>query len=290
MNLRIQAQRATHLLSSTLAVVAQRLPFIKHFAPLISSPATLRLATPLTVSFAGIDTLTGQTTFVTPLNGFDNPAEATVGESFEWLFQTGGNHTAASYSVTGLPPGTSYSYGLAGPNGAVFPGGTITGSVTVPGTFQVTIIGYRFANLRGNQTPPYTLTINATQAASPFETWQQQFWMGDDLANEAISGPNADPDGDNIPNLLEFTLELNPTTKQALPGTFGDDPDDPELLLWEVPYFGAGNLTFQESTSLDGDNWTDVPEGSIEVLPNSIQFRASTEDATKKFFRLKATL
>ncbi|MDB4504996.1 hypothetical protein N9240_03640, partial [Akkermansiaceae bacterium] len=135
MNLRIQAQRATHLLSSTLAVVAQRLPFIKHFAPLISSPATLRLATPLTVSFAGIDTLTGQTTFVTPLNGFDNPAEATVGESFEWLFQTGGNHTAASYSVTGLPPGTSYSYGLAGPNGAVFPGGTITGSVTVPGTF-----------------------------------------------------------------------------------------------------------------------------------------------------------
>ncbi|MEJ6635135.1 MAG: hypothetical protein QNL77_05425 [Akkermansiaceae bacterium] len=290
MNLRIQAQRATHILSSTLAVVAQRLPFIKHFAPLISSPATLRLATPLTVSFAGIDTLTGQTTFVTPLPGFSNPAEATTGEDFDWRFETGGNHTAASYRVTGLPPGTSYSPGIPGPNDAVFPGGRIIGEIPVAGTFQVTIIGFRGPNQNSSQTPPYELTINATQAATPFETWQQQFWMGDDLANEAISGPNADPDGDDIPNLLEFTLELNPTTKQVLPGTFGDDPDDPELLLWEVPYFQTGNMTFQENSDLSTDNWTDVAEGDIEILPNTIQFRVSKLDATKKFFRLKATL
>ncbi|MDB4374788.1 hypothetical protein N9Z37_00510, partial [bacterium] len=96
------------------------------------------------------------------------------------------------------------------------------------------------ANLAGNKTPPYTLIINVTQAATPFETWQGQFWMGADLANEAISGPNADPDDDGIPNLLEFTLELNPTTPQALPGTFGEDPNDPELLLWELPYISTG--------------------------------------------------
>ena len=113
--------------------------------------------------------------------------------------------------------------------------------------------------------------------------------MGDDLANEAISGPNADPDGDDIPNLLEFTLELDPTAPQSIPGTFGADPDDETKLLWEVPYIGTGNMTFQESNSLDGDHWTDVAEGQIEVLPNSIQLRA-TMDASKKFFRLKATL
>ncbi|MDB4310711.1 hypothetical protein N9956_04755, partial [Akkermansiaceae bacterium] len=242
MNLRIQAQRATHLLSSSLAVVAQRLPFIKHFAPLISSPATLRLATPLTVSFAGIDTLTGQTTFVEPLAGFDNPTETIVGEDFTWAFKTGGNHTAASYSVTGLPPGATYSYGLPQPNGAVFPGGTITGVVSVQGTFQVTIIGWRNPNETGSKTPPYNLIINATQAASPFENWQQQFWTGDDLTDEAISGPNADPDGDDIPNLLEFTLNLTPLAKETIPGTFGVDPDDNTEVLWEIPYFGAGNL------------------------------------------------
>ena len=49
-------------------------------------------------------------------------------------------------------------------------------------------------------------------------------------------------------------------------------------------------MTFQESTSLDGDHWTDVAEGQIEILPNSIQLRATKEDASKKFFRLKATL
>ncbi|MDA7518126.1 hypothetical protein N8511_04215, partial [Akkermansiaceae bacterium] len=207
MNLRIQAQRATHLLSSSLAVVAQRLPFIKHFAPLISSPATLRLATPLTVSFVGVDTLTGQTTIVAPLNGFDSPTDTTVGEDFTWAFNTQGNHNARSYEISGLPPGVTYSFGLPGNPSQ---GGVFSGSVSVPGTYQVEIIGWRFINFRGERTPTYTLTINATQAASPFETWQQQFWTGDDLADVAISGPNADPDGDGIPNLLEFTLNLTP--------------------------------------------------------------------------------
>ncbi len=287
MNLRIQAQRATHLLSSTLAVVAQRLPFIKHFAPLISSPATLRLATPLTVSFVGIDTLTGQTTFVAPLNGFDDPTDTTVGEDFTWAFNTQGNHNARSYEISGLPPGVTYSFGLPGNSNQ---GGVFSGSVSVPGIYQVEIIGWRFLNFGGQGTPTYTLTINATQAASPFEIWQQQFWTGDDLADVAISGPDADPDGDDIPNLLEFTLDLNPTTKQALPGTFGPDPSDPELLLWEIPYLGTGNMTFQENDDLSTDNWTDVAEGDVEELPNTIQFRVSKLDATKKFFRLKATL
>jgi hypothetical protein len=287
MNLRIQAQRATHLLSSSLAVVAQRLPFIKHFAPLLSSPTSLRLATPLTITFAGTDTLTGQTTIVAPLNGFDSPTETTIGEEFLWAFNTQGEHNAKSFKVQGLPPGVTYSFGLPG---APRQGGVLEGSLSVPGTFQVTIVGYRDPNFGRDNTPTYTLTINATQSETPFESFQKTFWMGDDLANEAISGPNADPDGDDIPNLLEFTLDLNPTDPQSIPGTFGDDPDDEAELLWEIPYFGTGNITFQESTSLDGDNWTDVAEGQIEVLPNSIQLRASKIDATKKFFRLKATL
>ena len=286
MNLRIQAQRATHLLSSSLAVVAQRLPFIKHFAPLLSSPSSLRLAMPLTVTFAGTDTLTGQTTIVAPLNGFDSPTETTVGEEFLWAFNTQGNHSAKSFEVQGLPPGVTYSFGLPSTPSQ---GGVLSGSVSVPGPFEVTIVGYRDPNFGRQKTPTYTLIINTTQDENPFEAFQKTFWMGDDLANEAISGPNADPDGDDIPNLLEFTLELDPTAPQSIPGTFGADPDDETKLLCEVPYIGTGNMTFQESTSLDGDHWTDVAEGQIEVLPNSIQLRA-TMDASKKFFRLKATL
>ncbi|MGJ8696699.1 MAG: hypothetical protein ACSHYF_10300 [Verrucomicrobiaceae bacterium] len=295
MNFKLQGQRVLHYSASALSVAAQRVPFVKHLAPLFSSPATLRLATPLTVSFAGIDTLTGQTTFVTPSVGYDNPAETTVGENFKWVFESGGNHTAASYSVTGLPPGSvAYTWGIKTffgdpPREFLLPGGTLEGVITVPGSYQVTIVGYRFENLQGNKTPPYRLTINVAEPESPFQLWQELHWVGDDLADEAISGPNGDPDGDGIPNLLEFTLELNPKEKGVLPGTFEEDPEDPTMMAWEVPYIGTGNLVFQESDTGEADDWTDVPPTRVEVFPNWVIMRAP-KSGGKKFFRMKATL
>ena len=54
-------------------------------------------------------------------------------------------------------------------------------------------------------------------APTPYSTWQSKYFTSAQLANAAVSGNAADPDGDGIPNLLEYALNLSPTT----PGVIG---------------------------------------------------------------------
>lgn len=41
---------------------------------------------------------------------------------------------------------------------------------------------------------------------TPYTTWKMQYFSADELPIPAISGDNADPDGDGIPNLMEYAL------------------------------------------------------------------------------------
>lgn len=294
--------KTTHYLSTSLTLVSQRLPFIQHFAPLLSSPASLRIATPLVTTFAGTHTLTGQTTTIMPVTGSENPLNIETGQEFKWEFDSA-RYKTGSNAVNGLPPGASYSFGYdiffngqAVPSGR---GGTIEGVVNNPGTYQVTIIGFRRPNQGGDQTPPYTLTIHVTDpvtALTPeelFENWREENWTGLDATDDSISGSNADPDHDGIPNLLEYTLELDPNVASPIESQVGyqfvTDPNDETQLLWEIPYFGTGTLLIEETNDPSNkDNWTEVPAARIEILPNTIQMRAPKNEALK-FFRLRAT-
>lgn len=297
-------QKTTQSLSTTLTLVSQRLPFIQHLAPLISSPASLRIATPLLTTFAGTHTLTGQTTQILAVEGSENPLNLEVGQEFTWQFDSA-RYSAGSSEVTGLPPGATYTFGYETEfNGQVFRltrGGTIDGSITAPGTYQVTIVGFRFSGLRGNQTPPYTLTINVTEpnvepptTAELFEEWRDQNWIGLEATDDAISGPNADPDGDDIPNLLEFTLDLDPNEALRLEQTaghfFGTFPEDDTKLIWEIPYTGTGNLTIEETTDPSNEeSWTSVAEANIALTPNFLRMESPFSEGPKKYFRLRAT-
>ena len=48
--------------------------------------------------------------------------------------------------------------------------------------------------------------------ATPFTSWQTRYFTAAELANPAVGGNVADPDGDGIPNLLEYALNLPPRT------------------------------------------------------------------------------
>ncbi len=52
---------------------------------------------------------------------------------------------------------------------------------------------------------------------TPYGAWQAKNFTGMQLSDPTVSGNAADPDGDGIPNLLEYALNLSPTT----PGVTG---------------------------------------------------------------------
>ena len=46
--------------------------------------------------------------------------------------------------------------------------------------------------------------------ATPLATWQDRYFTAAEQTNAAVSGNAADPDGDGVPNLLEYALNLSP--------------------------------------------------------------------------------
>jgi hypothetical protein len=94
---------------------------------------------------------------------------------------TGGSSTAVSTTLTGLMPNTTYHFRVNGVNGA----GTMNGA------------DMTFTTL------------------SQLQNWRQQAF-GTTTAT-GLMADTADYDGDGIPNLLEFALNLNPNTTSAVP-------------------------------------------------------------------------
>jgi len=76
---------------------------------------------------------------------------------------------------------------------------------------------------RAGNNDPYAIRINRTKGTT-FDTWRKLRWGTNDLANLAISGETADPDGDGIPNLAEYAFGLEPTHADAEPLTIEPAP------------------------------------------------------------------
>ena len=72
------------------------------------------------------------------------------------------------------------------------------------------------------------VTANAqTLDVSTFSAWQAGVFTAEEQADESVSGLHADPDGDGLPNLLEYALDGNPKvlTQPQVITKFGDSED-----------------------------------------------------------------
>ncbi len=104
-----------------------------------------------------------------------------------------------------------------------------------------------------------------TQSAPPppptFAGWQERHFTTEELDDEAVSGPFADPDGDGMPNLLKYALGGNPWTaskeiapRMGLAGAAGDQ----YLALSFIPADPAPlDLDYRVEVSSDLINWTE---------------------------------
>jgi len=178
--------KATHRLTWMVVVLLlQRspiLPWSKQavglLGPAVQQVWTWRIALPMATGTGTWHALTGATTFVT--SNESDRASGKEGESFSFGFFTSG-HKAFSYDVKGLPAGLSYNENINGP--------LISGTLPEAGSYEIIITGYRFSELTGNQTQPYSLflEVEASGQPSPWNgtnvedlnnNWKNSSWFG----------------------------------------------------------------------------------------------------------------
>ncbi len=92
------------------------------------------------------------------------------------------------------------------------------------------------------------------QAATGYAAWRDSFaWQPPD------SDPGADPDGDGLPNLLEYAYRLSPTRPDAAPAVlvkYEGGALSAELPAWRTE---APDLAVTAEVSSDLGSWTAVP-------------------------------
>lgn len=271
-------------------MVAQRLPFLKNLSPIFGTSAGVNFAAPLTVTFVGMHSLSGQSIMIVPVNGATNPSTTTVGEQFLWSFKASSFILrSVKVEMDGIETTPSGLEITGGQSGVYF----LAGTPTEAGELQVTITGYRFSNQSGQTTEPFLLNLNidpGEEPLTPYEEFVATFWSGEDLNDPLLVGANSDSDGDGIQNVMEFVLDLDPTKSDVLSGVFGVDPADPQKVRYEIPLniaAGAVAVSFQEGSDLNAD-WADVPAENVTRTETTIILSAPI--VGKKFYRLKVVL
>jgi hypothetical protein len=140
----------------------------------------------------------------------------------------------------------------------------------------------------------YAMALSrVTEGGLGLSDWKQDRFGGSAL-NPAIAGDDADPDGDEIPNFLEYALRTNPQVRDL--ASFGlPTPvrlaDGTEARQFVLPYQAtADDLVYRIRQSKDLGGWTDafrmnLATGDITQLPGV----TSTVDPSKQMITITIT-
>lgn len=141
----------------------------------------------------------------------------------------------------------------------------------------------------------FTLTGNPIPGT--YASWIQTAFSTTDQANTAVSGANADADGDGISNFMEFALASSPTVKGLADVKFAWSTSGPSrypALRFKRPE-GISGALYELRASTDLVNWTTVSTtpasatslgGGIEEI---ILRDTQTDALPKRFLRLRVS-
>lgn len=145
----------------------------------------------------------------------------------------------------------------------------------------------------GVETAVTTVSVFPTQA-----TWLQQNFTAAQLANSAISGDSADPDGDGLTNEDEFSFQTNPLDASSFPALTSDIVQGSGTVTLEFasPFpLRSETCTLRVETSNDQQSWTTLGSNSYHETNRTnpgnsttritIGLTDQTSSAPKKFYR-----
>ena len=207
------------------------------------------------------------------------------------------------------PPGASTVAVVAGA------GGTVAGNTTQSVAFgaagapltAIAAPGYQFSHwsgLPGGRVPtptlalPYvTCAMNLTAvfvtAPGTYTTWRAANFSGTDRTDDAISGPDADPDGVGLSNLARYAFGLPARGPVAHPIATGTTTvgSDTFLTLTFPSRDAADGLTYTLEASPDLVTWTAVPDRTYTAGSGPITAHddVALGATPRRFLRLRLT-
>jgi hypothetical protein len=191
----------------------------------VSSPLAVPVDTPSYVAKA---------LRIRPLPVLTSPKDASASLGLPFIYSTQATNSPTSFEATGLPVGTT----IDASNGII--SGRVKGhEATYPVLLKLT-------NAEGDST--FTLTL---QVRDDYKKWKDgKFASLEDGAANPKAHDTADPDGDGIPNILEFSAGNDPLLKE--PGAY---PLQPVIVNGNVRFRyrrlkGAGEGSTEEGYTL----------------------------------------
>jgi hypothetical protein len=161
-------------------------------------------------------------------------------------------------------------------------------AVPNPGKFFV-----RWTGSLSSVKNPATFTVSSSAIVTArfsdrpdfFSTWRVQFFTPEQLANPAISGLDADPDGDQLTNVGEYAFGTDPTVPnpkgglKILPG--GNPNRDLGLRLEYVRPTQAADVNYILRAQAPGSPWTDGSSGDITFTVTEDKVTPNGQDLEK---------
>ncbi len=137
----------------------------------------------------------------------------------------------------------------------------------------------------------------SADVADGYAGWLEEFFTPEEIADPAVGGPNADPDDDGIPNLLEYALGGDPTVpgRAVLPVEGRAVVDGEEYLTLTVTRpEGIDDVVYTVEVSVDLVTWTENAE-PVESVTQEGEIRETFRAAEplghqpRQFLRLRVT-
>lgn len=176
-----------------------------------------------------------------------------------------GGQTVLTATVSGLPaPDCQWLFG-----GNPIPGAT-SSTLTIPATAPADKGAYSL--VVSNSTGSVRSGNVLLNVLSTFNQWQNRLFTPNQLADPNVSGPGAAPQGDGVPNLLKYALNIDPTRPvapedaAAFPAANVETGTTQYLSLMYRQNNAATGVAFEIQTSTDLVHWQTVTPDVTELV------------------------
>lgn len=127
--------------------------------------------------------------------------------------------------------------------------------------------------------------------ASGYANWRKKHFGDAALANDKISGPLGDANGDGRANLLSYAFNLNPNNNGAadMPA-IGIEPSGASVKYRRLKQ--ASDLNYTIQTSSDMSKWTDLanPQGNVVPIDSDTEWHVVPLTKNVNFLRISVSL